>query len=244
MTKVHALIPAAGLSVRFGGTTLKQYAHVLGKPVMAHSMNVVIGHPLIASVTVALAQDDGIYDELIRPHYPDVHTVTGGDSRARSVLNGLKSIRCRHSDSRWVLVHDAARPCLTSDALDRLLQRGLEFNQGAVLAVPVSDTLKREGEDQQIECTVDRTGLWAAQTPQLFPIDELMMGLESAMNFGPQPTDEAEAMERSGGKPLLVPGSGSNIKITCPEDLILAEFILTQQKKRAERQERSNDRQV
>ena len=234
MTEVHALIPAAGLSVRFGGTTLKQYAHVLGKPVMAHSMDVVLGHPLVASVTVVLASDDGIYDELLRPQYPQVRTVPGGDSRAKSVLNGLNFIRQAYPQSRWVLVHDAARPCLAADSLAELLQKGLAFDQGAILAVPVSDTLKQQNEDGRIQQTVDRRGLWAAQTPQLFPIDELMMNLESAIKFGPLPTDEAEAMERSGCHPLLVPGLGSNIKITCPEDLLLAEFILSQKLKREE----------
>jgi len=224
--RIHALIPAAGLSVRFGGTTLKQYAHLLGKPVIAHSIDAVCRHQAISAVTVALATDDGIFEELIRPHYPEVNTVTGGDSRAQTVLNGLQYIRGLDPDCHWVLVHDAARPCLSQKALEALLQSGLDDEGGAILAVPVSDTVKREGKERRIAQTVDRSGLWAAQTPQLFPLNALLGHLQAAMRFGELPTDEAEAMERAGVHPLLVEGCPENIKITGPEDLALAEFIL------------------
>jgi 2-C-methyl-D-erythritol 4-phosphate cytidylyltransferase len=224
--RIHALIPAAGLSVRFGGTTLKQYAHLQGKPVIAHSIEAVRQHDSVAAVTVALAQDDGIYDELIRPQYPEVHTVTGGDSRARTVLNGLRFIRSLDAECHWVLVHDAARPCLSYAALEALLRLGLKDEYGAILAVPVSDTLKRETGAGRIECTVARSGLWVAQTPQLFPLNTLLEHLQAAVTFGIPPTDEAEAMERAGIHPLLVPGCAENIKITGPEDLTLAEIIL------------------
>jgi len=224
--RIHALIPAAGLSVRFGGTTLKQYAHLLGKPVIAHSIEAVRQHPAVAAVTVALAQDDGIYDELIRPHFPEVHTVTGGDTRAETVLNGLRIIRRLDSECHWVLVHAAARPCLSYAALEALLRLGMNDECGAILAVPVSDTLKRESDEARIESTLDRSGLWAAQTPQLFPLNTLLEHLQAAVMFGAPPTDEAEAMERAGIHPLLVPGCSDNIKITGPEDLALAELIL------------------
>lgn len=225
-SRIHALIPAAGLSVRFGGTTLKQYAHLLGKPVIAHSIEAVCQHHAVAAVTVALAKDDGIYDELIRPHYPEVNTVTGGDSRAQTVLNGLRFIRSRHSECHWVLVHDAARPCLSYASLDALVQQRSHEQCGAILAVPVSDTLKLSDGSGRIEATVDRAGLWAAQTPQLFPLNTLLEHLQAAVIFGPPPTDEAEAMERGGFHPVLVQGSSDNIKITGPEDLALAESIL------------------
>jgi len=224
--RVHALIPAAGLSVRFGGTTLKQYAHLLGKPVIAHSIDAVRRHPAVAAVTVALAQDDGIYDELIRPHYPDVLTTTGGDSRAQTVLNGLRHIRSLDLECSWVLVHDAARPCPDYAGVEALMQQGLNTDCGAIMAVPVSDTLKRESNERHIANTVDRKGLWAAQTPQLFPLDALLEHLQAAITFGEPPTDEAEAMERGGIHPLLVAGCASNIKITGPEDLELAACIL------------------
>lgn len=226
---VHALIPAAGLSVRFGGTTLKQYAHLLGIPVIAHSIEAVSRHEGIGSVTVALAPDDGIFDELVRPYFPAVRTVTGGDSRAATVMNGLAFIREQEPSCEWVLVHDAARPCLRTDALRRLLDEGLASDCGAILAVPVSDTLKLADEDGRIEATVDRSRCWAAQTPQLFRLRELLPNLEAALAAGELPTDEASVMERAGRRPLLVEGSTANIKITGPEDLALAQFILQRQ---------------
>ena len=227
--RVDALIPAAGQSVRFGGTTLKQYAHLMGQPVIAHSIEALRRHPAVASVTVALAPDDGIYDELVGSGYPEVHTATGGDCRARTVLNGLESILQRNPSSEWVLVHDAARPCLPIAALRRLLTAGLASEHGAILAVPVSDTLKRANSDGCIESTVDRNHFWAAQTPQLFRTRQLAVHLEAALAAGESPTDDAAAMERAGLHPLLVEGPRSNIKITGPEDLALAEFILQRQ---------------
>lgn len=227
--RVHALIPAAGQSVRFGGTTLKQYAHLLGQPVMAHSIEAMRKNPAVTGVTVALAPDDGIFDELIRPAYPDVTTVVGGESRAQTVMNGLRFIRNNFPDCEWVLVHDAARPCLSVSCLNDLLELGLACPAGAILAVPVSDTLKRADSFGHIDCTVDRSGLWAAQTPQLFRIGPLAAHLEHALSSGLNPTDEAATMESAGIQPLLVTGSSSNIKITGAEDLLLAEFILRHQ---------------
>ena len=229
MEKVHALIPAAGLSVRFGGTTLKQYAHLLGMPVMAHSMTAVMRHEAVESVSVALAPDDGIFEQLIRPAFPSVQTVTGGDSRAQTVMNGLLFINDQYPDCEWVLVHDAARPCLSSTDLSRLLDEGLKSDAGAILAIPVSDTLKLGDSGGRIERTVDRSQYWAAQTPQLFRIGELLLNLEAALDKGLMPTDESSVMEFAGVSPLLVKGSTSNIKITGAEDLALAEFILQQQ---------------
>jgi 2-C-methyl-D-erythritol 4-phosphate cytidylyltransferase len=227
--RVDALIPAAGLSVRFGGTTLKQYAHLMGQPVIAHSIEALKRHPAVFSVTVALAPDDGIYDELVAPDYPEVHIATGGDSRAQTVLNGLASILRRDASSEWVLVHDAARPCLSIAALRRLVTAGLASDHGAILAVPVSDTLKLANSDDCIESTIDRNRVWAAQTPQLFRTRQLVAHLEEALAAGESPTDDASAMERAGVRPLLVEGPRSNIKITGPEDLALAEFILQRQ---------------
>jgi 2-C-methyl-D-erythritol 4-phosphate cytidylyltransferase len=224
--QVHALIPAAGRSVRFGGTMLKQYTHLMGQPVMAHSIAAVRRHPAIKQVTVALAPDDGIYDDLIRPAYPDVTTVTGGDSRAHTVMNGLRFIQEIDPACEWVLVHDAARPCLSGSSLNDLLTQGLASDSGAILAVPVSDTLKLADENGCIASTVDRTRYWSAQTPQLFRIDQLFTNLESSLALGFTPTDEAAVMESAGVHPLLVMGSTSNIKVTGSEDLALAEFIL------------------
>ena len=228
-TSIHALIPAAGHSVRFGGTTLKQYAHLNGLPVMEHSIAAVSRHSMVTGVTVALAPDDGIYDQLIRPNWPGVTTVTGGDSRARTVMNGLEFILDQDPACEWVLVHDAARPCLSQLVLSRLLHEGLKSEDGAIIAVPLRDTLKLTGEDGRIEKTVDRSSYWSAQTPQLFRTGALAANLRSALSAGYSPTDEAAAMERAGVHPLLVKGSTKNIKITGEEDLSLAEFILQHQ---------------
>lgn len=226
---LHALIPAAGRSVRFGGTTLKQYAHLLGIPVIAHSIEAISRHSAVRSVTVALAPDDGIFDQLVRPDWPDVHTVQGGDTRAQTVMNGLSAILDREPSCEWVLVHDAARPCISQADLDRLVEQGTSDPCGGILAVPVRDTLKASDPKGFIECTVDRSTLWAAQTPQLFRITDLAANLQSALDEGHAPTDEAAAMERAGVRPRLVEGNSTNIKITGAGDLALAEFILQQQ---------------
>jgi 2-C-methyl-D-erythritol 4-phosphate cytidylyltransferase len=223
------LIPAAGRSVRFGGTTLKQYAHLLGLPVIAHSIAAVMQNRAVCSLTVALACDDGIFDDLVRPSYPMARTVEGGDSRAQTVVNGLRAIIEHNPESDWVLVHDAARPCLTSADLQSLLDQGLTSPAGAILATPVVDTLKIANTEGRIEQTVDRSRYWAAQTPQLFRVGELLVNLESALSSGLAPTDEASAMELAGVRPLLVRGSAMNMKITGSEDLAMAEFILRRQ---------------
>lgn len=229
--RVHALIPAAGRGLRFGASTPKQYAILCGQPVLAHSIKAVQQHPFVSGVTVALAADDGYYDELIRPVFPQVLTVGGGDTRAQSVLNGLRFIMQHDPACDWVLVHDAARPCLTADDLQDLLDLGMASRSGAILACPVSDTLKQADASGFIESTVDRSRMWAAQTPQLFPLQTLADNLDSALSQGLCPTDEAAAMESAGAQPLLVQSASTNIKITSSTDLALAEFIMNNQAK-------------
>jgi 2-C-methyl-D-erythritol 4-phosphate cytidylyltransferase len=226
--RLHALLPAAGRGLRFGGEAPKQYADLLGRPVIAHSIEAVGAHPDVRGVTVALAPDDTIFEQRLRGDFPGVRTVSGGDSRARSVLNGLEAIRRADPACDWVLVHDAARPCLARDDLERLVAQGLASPDGAILAVPVRDTLKRADAERRIERTVDRSVLWAAQTPQMFRLEELIELLTAALAAGHSPTDEAAVMERAGRRPLLVEGCATNLKITGPGDLALAEFVLRQ----------------
>ena len=233
LPRLHALIPAAGRSQRFGGAVPKQYAMLLGRPVLAHSIEALRRHPAVRGVTVVLAPDDPVFEERLRPGFPDVGTAPGGDSRARSVLNGLESIARSDPACQWVLVHDAARPCLGPDELARLIEQGVGADDGAILAVPVRDTLKQADAAGRIERTVDRSRLWAAQTPQMFRLDDLVARLADALAAGEEPTDEAGAMERSGRHPLLVEGCSTNIKITGPGDLALAEFILRRRGKEA-----------
>ncbi len=222
MASVHALVPAAGRGERLGGEMPKQYLEIAGKPVLRHTLEMLARHPGVERITVALAPRDTFFEALI-PELPvPVDTVTGGASRAESVLNGLRRV----APGDWALVHDAARPCLPPECLDRLLATGLEHPVGAILAVPVRDTLKREGPEGVIESTVDRAGLWAAQTPQLFRAGELAEAIDSMLARGDMPTDEASAMESQGLHPALVPGSLFNQKITWPEDVALAEAWL------------------
>jgi len=225
--RVHALVPAAGRGTRYGGAVLKQYLPILGKSVLAHSISVFQFHPLISNITVVLAKDDQWFDSSVGRLAAVVGTVTGGDSRAKSVRNGLQFILENHPADEWVLVHDGARPCLSSLCLDRLLEQGLQSQDGAILAMPVGDTLKCSTEEQQIARTLDRGGLWAAQTPQLFRVGALAEAIDAAERAGCALTDEASAMEFVGAKPKLILGSTANIKITHPTDLAIAEALLT-----------------
>ena len=204
---------------------LKQYLPVGGKPVLAHTIKAFKFHPMVSSITVVLAEDDQMFESSVGLLAANVNTVIGGDTRARSVRNGLSFISDNYSDTDWVLVHDAARPCLSASRLEKFLEQGLESADGAILAVPVGDTLKRAGESQEIVATVDRTGLWAAQTPQLFRVGVLAEAIDTAQEAGCVLTDEASAMEFVGIKPLLVMGSAANIKITHSSDLAIAEAL-------------------
>lgn len=225
-SQVHVLIPAAGRGKRYGGAMLKQYLPVNGKPVLAHSIKAFQFHPMVSSITVVLAEDDQWFESAVGLLAANVNTVTGGETRAQSVRNGLRFIADNYSSTDWVLVHDAARPCLSASRLEKFLEQGLESVHGAILAVPVGDTLKRAGDSHEIVATVDRTGLWSAQTPQLFRIGVLADAIDMAQQAGCILTDEASAMEFVGIKPLLVMGSSANIKITHSSDLAIAEALL------------------
>jgi len=224
---VHVLIPAAGRGTRYGGALLKQYLPVCGKPILAHSIRIFQFHPLVSSITVILADDDQLFESAVGLLATNVNTVTGGETRAHSVRNGLRYISETYSKTDWVLVHDAARPCLSASRLEKFLDQGLQSVHGAILAVPVGDTLKRAGDSQEIVATVDRTGLWAAQTPQLFRVGVLADAIDAAHEAGCDLTDEASAMEFVGIKPLLVMGSSANIKITHSSDLAIAEALFS-----------------
>jgi len=222
---VHVLIPAAGRGKRYGGAMLKQYLPVCGKPVLAHTIRIFQFHPLISSITVILAEDDQWFEPALGLLATNVQTVIGGETRAKSVRNGLRFIADNYSNTDWVLVHDAARPCLSASRLEKFLEQGLESVHGAILAVPVGDTLKQAGDSQEIIATVDRAGLWAAQTPQLFRVGVLADAIDTAHEAGCELTDEASAVEFVGVKPLLVMGSSANIKITHSSDLAIAEAL-------------------
>ncbi|GAA0481864.1 MULTISPECIES: 2-C-methyl-D-erythritol 4-phosphate cytidylyltransferase [Tatumella] len=221
---VIAVVPAAGIGSRMQSDRPKQYLTIGQHTLLEYSIASLLKHPAVRQVIVALHPDDQQFSQLPLASDPRITAVTGGDSRADSVFAGLQAI----TGSGWVLVHDAARPCLHPDDLQRLLQLTLTSQQGGILASPVRDTMKRAGPRQSlIAHTVDREGLWHALTPQLFPVPLLRECLPRAMAEGAVITDEASAVEHCGYHPQLVHGRSDNIKVTRPEDLALAEFFLT-----------------
>lgn len=221
-----AIMPAAGRGSRFGAGTPKQYLTVAGLTLIEHSLRALLGHPEVDGVMVALSPDDPFWAGWREMDGKPIYTCLGGAQRADSVLAALHALPATISEDQWVLVHDAARPCLRAVDLSRLLALGCAEPVGAILAAPVRDTLKRADAESRSSMTEPREALWRALTPQLFRRGGLTRALESAMRVGANITDEAMAMERLGLKPLLVEGSEDNIKVTTPADLALAEFIL------------------
>lgn len=227
-TRFHALVPAAGSGSRLGHGVPKQYLPLAGAPLLQHALSTLAGHAGIATVHAVLAPDDDRFDreiaESVRRKVTPLRC--GGDSRAASVLNGLRAMRSSVAEHDWVLVHDAARPCLSAALLDRLLQALEADTVGGILALPVADTLKAADEDRRIVRTVDRSGLWQAQTPQMFRFGILERALAEADVAAV--TDEASAVEALGLQPRLVEGDATNLKVTYARDMILAELILRQ----------------
>jgi 2-C-methyl-D-erythritol 4-phosphate cytidylyltransferase len=224
-----AMTPAAGAGKRMGSTIPKQYLPLAGRPVIAHTLAALLNYPRIAGLVVAISPGDDWWPEVAARMGTDkpLRVVTGGAERCQSVLNGLEALwECAHPDD-WVLVHDAARPCLTAGDLDRLLAELADDPVGGLLAVPVRDTLKQVDDARRITATVDRSRLWHALTPQMFRLGMLRDALRATLENGRLVTDEAAAMEAAGFAPRLVEGRADNVKITRPEDLTLAEFYLT-----------------
>ena len=223
-TSFWCIVPAAGRSARFGGEIPKQYLPIGGKPMLMHTLTRLAMHPRIAGVMVVLAPKDAYWAGLGSLRGKPVRTAIGGEERADSVLAGLRALREQVQDSQFILVHDAARPCVRAADISRLIELGVPAG-GALLAAPVRDTLKRAGTDQRVVVTEPREARWRALTPQLFRYGELNAALQAA-GGGSAITDEAMAMERAGNRPLLVEGSDDNIKITTAADVALAEFLL------------------
>lgn len=200
----------------------KQYLPLAGATVIEHSLRCLLDDPRIDAVILALHPDDTWFKELALSNHPKVSTVVGGLQRADSVLAALDTL----DDSDWVLVHDAARPCLHPDDLGRIIHMALH-GEGGILASPVCDTIKRAGSDGSINETVCRENLWRAQTPQSFSCGALRNNLRNALAAGVAVTDEASAMEWAGDAPKIIEGRSDNIKITRSEDLALAEFFIS-----------------
>ncbi|MEZ8064593.1 MULTISPECIES: 2-C-methyl-D-erythritol 4-phosphate cytidylyltransferase [Vibrio] len=228
LQSVIAVVPAAGVGSRMKADRPKQYLKIHGKTILEHTVEKLLSHPQVAQIVVAISDDDPYYPELALNQNPQVIRVSGGSERADSVLSALNYI-AEQQLSDWVMVHDAARPCVQLSDIDKLISGAMSHDVGAILAAPVRDTMKR-GAQGQIEHTVERADLWHALTPQMFRAKPLWKALSDALQQGASITDEASAFEWKGLSPALVTGRSDNFKITQPEDLALAEFYLSQNK--------------
>jgi 2-C-methyl-D-erythritol 4-phosphate cytidylyltransferase len=227
--KVWAIVPAAGTGTRMGSHLPKQYLPLLGKTVIEHTLQRLLKVEGVEGVVVALNARDQQFSRLPVANDKKIHTTIGGRERSDSVLSALESLQKKAKLSDWILVHDAARCCIHSAVIQTLLTTLASDDVGGILGVPASDTLKQVGEDQEILLTLNRSVIWQAQTPQLFRYGVLREALQSALQKKQTVTDEASAIELAGYKPKIVMGHHDNIKITHPEDLIIAETILRKQ---------------
>lgn len=228
MTRYFALIPAAGSGSRMGLETPKQYATLAGKPLIAHTLACLLAVPRIERVFVVIAPDDTHWAQ--RMGEVDAQRVSvlhvGGQTRALSVANGLEAMADEVAGDDWVLVHDAARACLSPAHVARLIDTVADHPVGGLLAVPLADTLKRADERGAVAVTIPRESLWQAQTPQMFRHALLRRALAGALDV----TDESSAIEAAGYSPLLVESDATNFKVTRPLDLQMAEWVLGNRK--------------
>ncbi len=222
------VVPAAGCGARLGGHIPKQYLDIAATPLIQHTLRALTAHASVEGVVVVLAANDAHWPGWREFSGKPIVTCEGGDARSDSVLAGLIALPDHVRADDFVLVHDAARPNIGLEDLDQLLERGRNDPVGAILAIPVRDTLKRAGDDSGIDATVSRERLWRALTPQLFRRLQLTRALEAARDAGIGVTDESMAMEQQGLRPLLVEGSQDNLKITTIADVARFEWLLAQ----------------
>jgi 2-C-methyl-D-erythritol 4-phosphate cytidylyltransferase len=221
-----AVVAAAGRGERFSSHRPKQYALILGRPVLSWSLRALLAEPSIRGVMVAIAEDDRRFARLPEARDPRVRSCTGGARREISVASALRALEPEVKDRDWVLVHDAARPCLRRDDLRRLFSVVADDAIGGLLAVPLGDTLKLAGDDLRCARTVPREGLWRALTPQMFRYGVLRRALALCLDRERTVTDESAAVELLGLRPKLVAGRSDNMKITHAEDLAIAASVL------------------
>lgn len=225
---VWTIVPAAGIGSRMGSAIPKQYLTLLGRPVIEHTLTLLLSHPAINTLYLPLDTQDSHWPQLALAQDSRIRTVAGGQERCHSVLNALHEIAGQAHPQDWVLVHDVARPCLWLEDLDRLFSELADDDVGGLLGVPVADTLKRTDEHGRVRETIDRRQVWRAYTPQMFRFGVLYEALQDALAQNALVTDEASAVERAGFCPRMVQGRGDNIKITVPSDLVMAELYLRQ----------------
>jgi 2-C-methyl-D-erythritol 4-phosphate cytidylyltransferase len=225
--KFWAVVPAAGVGKRMNADRPKQYLELAGKTVIEHTLSRLLQANVFSAVAVAISAEDPYWPELDIAKQDLIVTAPGGKERADSVLSGLKVIRDKANDNDWVLVHDAARPCLTTGDIHLLIDTLVNDEVGGILALSSQDTLKRVQADRILE-TLNRNAIWRALTPQMFRYGLLRTALEDTAG-DPRVTDEASALELMGYTPKIVEARPDNIKITQPEDLALAQFYMDQQ---------------
>jgi len=220
------IVPAAGIGARMGNKCPKQYLPLDGKPILQHTLER-LNRPWIAGIVVCVAQNDTWFAQLKLPR--QVIQAPGGAQRCHSVLNGLYALSSQAQPQDWVLVHDAARPCVRIQDIDTLRHQLSHHPVGGLLALPVRDTMKRANPQAQSVETISRLHLWHALTPQMFRFELLTQALQQALTQGIIVTDEAQAIEHLGYQPQLIEGHADNIKITHPADLTLAQLYLRHQ---------------
>ncbi len=223
--RIWIVVPAAGASRRLARHVPKQHLEIAGRTLLEHALAPLLGHPLVAGGVVVLAPGDEAFARLPQAMRERLAVAAGGRERCHSVRAGVAAL-VEAAAADWVLVHDAARPCLSAADLDRLIDACAGDAVGGLLAVPVADTLKRAAADARVGSTAPRDGLWRALTPQMFRYGVLAKALDEAIASGHAPDDEATAIERLGLQPRLVEGSPTNIKVTRPADLEFATLVL------------------
>jgi 2-C-methyl-D-erythritol 4-phosphate cytidylyltransferase len=227
MPTTFALVPAAGQGTRMGDSLPKQYLPVAGRPMMFHSLEALAAVGRIDHVIVILSPLDRHWGGHDWSAFPDKIEAlfAGGASRGESVANALALLADRAAADDWILVHDAARPCIATRLVEQFLDEVGDDPVGGLLAMPLADTLKRAEDSMRVGETIPREGLWRAQTPQMFRYDVLRRGLART----PGATDESQAVESLGQMPRIVQGENANLKVTFADDLPLAEMILARQ---------------
>lgn len=227
MDGLWCVVPSAGRGTRVGGDRPKQYLPLAGRPLLLHTLERLAAHPRIAGLMVTLSADDGHWPGIDACAGKPVRTAVGGAERCHSVLAGLAALPASVGETDFVLVHDAARPCVRHADIDRLIERA-GAQEGGLLAAPLRDTLKRADACGRSVATEPRETRWRAFTPQMFRRGALTAALAAALQAGQCPTDEAMAMELAGARPLLVEGAEDNLKVTTAADFALAEWLLGQ----------------
>ena len=222
-----AVVPAAGTGSRMATDVPKQYLKIAGKTILEHTIERLVTHPKIDGVVVAIAADDQRWNSLKFNSKKPIIKTLGGEERCHSVKNALYEVSRQGSEQDWVLVHDAARPCLRHEDLDNLFTQLSQHMVGGLLAYPAKDTMKRADDKLRVAETVDRNMLWHALTPQMFRLHLLRKVLNEAIDNGVLVTDESSAVEHAGYQPKLVQGHADNIKITTQDDLLMAECFLS-----------------